>query len=244
MQAGRKRLPLSAWLKWTLFGPRFGPRAAAVEGFDSRYHLGTIPAGYHFAYFKATEGVGWEQTSPGWRNQADFADKQSIPWGLYHFFLDSADPKEQARWFWNVIKSRPGQLPPVLDFEVSSTNARVRDCMAELALVSGKRPMIYTSPHYWNSYIGNQAWILNYDRWVAHWTSAAAPSLPTGWPDWQVWQYTGSVTVPGFTASIDRDRAQDAWLKQFTAPPPPAPPAEVRIEVRVPASVKVDVLPL
>jgi GH25 family lysozyme M1 (1,4-beta-N-acetylmuramidase) len=45
--------------------------------------------------------------------------------------------------------------------------------------------------------------------WIAHWTSASAPSLPAanwGGNGWTFWQYTSDGSVPGISGRVDLDR--------------------------------------
>ena len=63
--------------------------------------------------------------------------------------------------------------------------------------------MIYVSPAFWSKYMGNTTWFAanGYDQlWIAHWTTAPAPTVPaSNWngSGWTFWQYTSSGTVPG-----------------------------------------------
>ena len=74
------------------------------------------------------------------------------------------------------------------------------------------RAAIYASPSFWSNKMGNTGWFAanGYTTlWIAHWTSAVAPTLPAsnwGGRGWTFWQYTSSGTVPGISGRVDLDR--------------------------------------
>jgi GH25 family lysozyme M1 (1,4-beta-N-acetylmuramidase) len=60
--------------------------------------------------------------------------------------------------------------------------------------------------------MGNTAWFAANGYpilWIAHWTTADAPTLPAsnwGGYGWSFWQYTSSGVVPGIGGRVDLDR--------------------------------------
>ena len=77
---------------------------------------------------------------------------------------------------------------------------------------TGVHCVIYTSPNFWRSNVGDTAAFAQNGYnvlWVAHWTTASAPSMPAsnwGGFGWTVWQYSDTGSVPGITKAVDRDR--------------------------------------
>ncbi len=48
---------------------------------------------------------------------------------------------------------------------------------------TGVRGIIYVSPSFWKTYMGDTTWFAQNDYdvlWIAHWTTAAEPTLPAG----------------------------------------------------------------
>jgi hypothetical protein len=71
--------------------------------------------------------------------------------------------------------------------------------------------MIYTGPYFWSTAMAGSAAFARYPLWEAHYTTATAPQLITGWPTWTLWQYSNGsfgtpAPVPGIPARVDRDR--------------------------------------
>ena len=68
------------------------------------------------------------------------------------------------------------------------------------------------SPAFWVKYAADSTWFANSGYkvlWIAHWTTASAPTVPAdawGGNGWSFWQYTSSGSVPGITGRVDLDR--------------------------------------
>jgi hypothetical protein len=91
--------------------------------------------------------------------------------------------------------------------------------------------MIYVSPSFWQSHLGNSTAFHHYPLWVAHW-GVSSPTVPGGWPTWTFWQRTDSGSVDGIAGRVDMNRfngtsAQLATLALksggSTDPVPPGP---------------------
>jgi hypothetical protein len=109
-----------------------------------------------------------------------------------------------------------GDLPPALDVEVtdnvggSALVDGVERCLTGLERAFGMRPIVYTSPGFWGSYMRydngqRPTWAASYPLWVAHFTDAPAPLLPVGWAKWEFWQHSGAGTVAGVATPVDVD---------------------------------------
>ncbi len=68
-----------------------------------------------FVFIKATEGINNvdEQFRRNWLQ----AEEAGLAKGAYHFFIAGKSGKQQANNFIEIVKLRPGDLPPVLDVE-------------------------------------------------------------------------------------------------------------------------------
>jgi hypothetical protein len=126
----------------------------------------------------------------------------------------------------------PGDLPPVLDLEVTGglrpadLIAWAKAFLAEAKRLTGRVPMIYTSPGFWKSSMANSTAFTAHPLWIATW--GPKPILAGGWTRYAFWQYTDKATVPGmagpvdmsvFNGTLDQLRA----LAGMPAVPPPAP---------------------
>jgi hypothetical protein len=74
----------------------------------------------------------------------------------------------------------------------------------------GGRAGIYTARWWWNNYLRGWAtmsdWAAGYPLWVASYTNdpARPPTLPGGWTDWAIHQYTNALNGPAFGATSAR----------------------------------------
>lgn len=189
--------------------------APAAEGIDLSGYQPTVDwaklaaSGLAFAFIKATEGTTLidHTFADHWMR----AKQANLLRGAYHFFRPKQDPAAQARLFLAQLND-PGELPPVLDVEVvnSVPLARIVEGVGvwlDLVTTSVGRPIVYTSPSFWNvlpavSEIASKA-----DLWVANW-GARAPAPVHGWSKWTFWQFTNKATIAGIpgTADMDEDR--------------------------------------
>ena len=180
-------------------------------------------AGYQFAFGKATEGTTYsDPTYPANRSGSEGA---GLAFGAYHFARPAgksqaaatASAIAQADYFVNVAAPVAGELPPVLDLEVTGAlgssllTTWTQSWLDEVYARTGVRPFVYTSPAFWNGNLANTTDIAasGYRLWVAHWTSATAPWVPAfNWDGagWSFWQWTNRSTVPGISGRTDADR--------------------------------------
>lgn len=223
-----------------------GTAAAAVayDGIDvSRYqhpngtsiNWSQVKAqGIKYAFIKATEGSSYTNTYFA----GDWAATRSV--GLYHGAYHFARPSigtaaKQARYFISKAgpADQPGDLPPVLDLEVSGgltvsqLRTWVKNWLVTVEDLTGRKPIIYTGPYFWKTYMGNSTAFTAYPLWIAHYTTGS-PTVPGGWPTWTFWQGTSSGKVQGISGSVDMNTfngtsAQLAALAQVSTAPAPAP---------------------
>jgi lysozyme len=160
-------------------------------------------AGATFAFIKASQATFTDpQFLVNWQKAKD----AGLLRGAYHY-LDYTKPGiDQANYFADLLKNDPGELPPVIDYELRRTDNNpsaalgfLRDCLDQLMKrtelfenAAIKRPMIYTGPGFWVEY-GDQTkrdyWI-QFPIWNAHWITSNAPTVPLPWTIWTFWQFT------------------------------------------------------
>jgi GH25 family lysozyme M1 (1,4-beta-N-acetylmuramidase) len=137
------------------------------------------------------------------------------PFGVYWFVYVGLEIYSQVDAFLDVLGKGGWVLPPVADFEWTSlspveTTAWIKRFMEELKARMSAKPMIYTSPGWWNKNVLANAWAKDYYLWVAHWTSADQPILPHSFTSALFWQWSADGNGEGRRyGSIDGDHDMD-----------------------------------
>ena len=160
-------------------------------------------AGVSFAFIKATEGLTLRDSflEQNWRG----AQETKITRGAYHFFLAEKDPAVQAVNFIVNVKLDPGDLPPVLDVEVTrgKTGEEIRAGMREwLTIVEkayGVKPIIYSNPVFYNKYLAGH--FEEYKFWIASYGTKKKKTVPQ--IDWHFWQHTDVGRLDGIAKEVD-----------------------------------------
>jgi GH25 family lysozyme M1 (1,4-beta-N-acetylmuramidase) len=222
--------------------------ASYAKGLDVSNWQGTIDwlqvasDDYTFAFAKATESTTFTDVTYALNRSGTKA--LGIRLGAYHFARPSgsgdapivASAIAQADHFVDVAQPRSGDLPPVLDLETNGGLAAAplarwtQAWLDQVEARTGVRPLIYASPSFWKTRLGDTTQFAESGNglWVAHWTKAAAPTVPaSSWSgrNWSFWQWTNCETVPGITHCTDADRANapDSSPFALTAFPGGAP---------------------
>jgi lysozyme len=187
--------------------------SGSLDGTDVSHWQGTIDwravrgGGIEFAFIKATEGVTYQD--PAFARNWAGAGEAGVRRGAYHYFRPSVDAAQQAQNFLRTVPLGPNDLPAVLDVEVSEGVAgdallrAVRTWLETVERATGKRPIVYTYPDFWNRYAAGSPgpyplWIATYGR--------DAPLVPIGWTDWTFWQHSATGRVPGIGGDVDLNR--------------------------------------
>ncbi|NEB77213.1 lysozyme [Streptomyces sp. SID14478] len=208
--------------------------AARPKGHDVSSHQKNVDwqkaksRGARFVYVKATESTTYK--NPYFAQQYRGARSAGIVRGAYHFARpDKASGAAQAAYF---VRNGGGwradgwTLPPALDIEYNPYSARHK-CygMSRTALVgwirafsdevrrrTGRRPVLYTTYHWWKTCTGNSgAFAGDHALWIARY-DASAGALPKGWGYWTFWQYDNGGGLPGDQNLFNGSTAQ---LKRF-----------------------------
>lgn len=172
-------------------------------------------AGYVFAYVKATDGETY--VDPTFPQNWSGAASAGLLRGAYHFFRAEDSPQAQAEFFWRTVGEN-GDLPLVVDVEqnmgepIPTLLSNLTQLLEEIQQLSGRKPMIYTDPGFWNGLGASN--FGDFPLWVADYPPAGVltPTVPIGWTSWDFWQYYGPlsnatdyVEVPGVTCPVDLD---------------------------------------
>jgi lysozyme len=185
--------------------------------------------GARFVYVKATESTTYR--NPYFGRQYGGARKAGIVRGAYHFALpDQSSGSTQAAYFvrnGGAWTADGWTLPPALDIEYNPYDRKhkcyglskarmvgwIKSFSDEVKRLTGRRPVIYTTAHWWNACTGSSgAFASNHPLWIARHNSADAGSLPAGWSFWTFWQYDNSGSLPGDQNLFNGSTAQ---LKRF-----------------------------
>jgi GH25 family lysozyme M1 (1,4-beta-N-acetylmuramidase) len=217
---------------------------AFADGIDVSHWQGSInwtkvkAAGMQFAFMKATESTTYTDTAFATNWAA--ASSVGMYRGAYHF----ARPKvgtapAQAQYFVSRVGSfqGAGTLPPVLDLEasgglsVTALRSWTATWLTTVEQLTGRTPIIYVSPAFWEHYLGDSTAFTRFPLWIAHY-GVSSPRVPGGWGSWTFWQRTSSGSVNGISGNVDMNEfngttAQLATLANTTggstAPVPPGP---------------------
>ncbi|MFC8511508.1 lysozyme [Streptomyces sp. NPDC057257] len=185
--------------------------------------------GSKFVYIKATESTNYK--NPYFGQQYNGARDAGIIRGAYHFALpNKSSGRTQAAYFVHnggAWTADGWTLPPALDIEYNPYDKKhkcygiskaamvnwITSFSNEVKRLTGRRPVIYTTAHWWNTCTGSsRAFAANHALWIARHDSADAGSLPAGWSFWTFWQYDNSGSLPGDQNLFNGSQAQ---LKRF-----------------------------
>ncbi|MEU4468766.1 lysozyme [Streptomyces sp. NPDC024017] len=206
--------------------------ASRPEGHDVSSHQKNVDwrsakaKGARFVYVKATESTTYR--NPYFDRQFNDSRAAGLVRGAYHFALpDRSSGRAQAAHF---VRNGGGwtadgwTLPPALDIEYNPYDKKhkcyglsragmvgwIASFSDEIKRITGRRPVIYTTTHWWNTCTGgSRAFAAGHDLWIARYDAAGPGALPAGWSSWTFWQFdNGGGALPGdqnlFNGSLDR----------------------------------------
>jgi GH25 family lysozyme M1 (1,4-beta-N-acetylmuramidase) len=201
-----------------------GATSGFLEGIDVSHWQNTIDwtkvraAGKAFAIIKASQGQFY--VDPLYATNHAGAQAAGLWTGAYHFAEPDGTANDailEADHFAASIRLGRGDLIPALDLEqsggltVAGLQSWVTTWLAEVTRKVGIRPMIYTSPAFWQKYMGDSRALADAGYktlWIAHWgvSSPTVPASNWGGRGWTFWQYSNCGTVPGISGCVDLDR--------------------------------------
>jgi len=155
-----------------------------------------------FVFIKATQGADRvdETFNLNWYQ----ARKYAMVRGAYHFYEPTQSGAAQARQFIKTVTMQPGDLPPVLDIEVTKNtdlkNLR-KELNAWLKTIEAHykvKPIIYTNAFFYTNILGKE--YDAYPLWVAHYLE---PNQPAVNRPWMFWQHSDKGRVNGIPSAVD-----------------------------------------
>ena len=212
-------------------------------GIDLSSHNGEVDfsrvvrAGVKYAWIKVTEGT--THVNPGFQKKFKDARRAGLIVGAYHFARPdtyAGDPKDWKNEADNFLKQLEvarlecGDLVPVVDLEQGLKTDDNYNCewylnwLDYVGCQTKTRPIIYTARWAWQLYIMKgsnelQNQLSTYPLWLASYNEGVQPERTTTlWNKWDIWQYTGSGTVPGVTGRCDQNWMAGGQLDRLRVP--------------------------
>jgi lysozyme len=157
--------------------------------------------GIDFAFIRVSDGL--QYPDPTFASKWPAAKAAGMLRGAYQYFRPAEDPIAQADLLLNATGPiMPGDLPPVLDLEVSGgltqaeVTAAVKMWIDHVTAAIGRPPIVYAGLYSWPDLTGGADFTTS-PLWIAQYTSAACPNIPGPWTKWQFWQNTATGSAPG-----------------------------------------------
>lgn len=172
-------------------------------------------SGIDAVYIRAGEGSDYVDAYFESHYQGALAAGLKI--GYYHYVTaqNEEEAREQARFFYSLIRGKTVDLYPAMDFEsfpgldVEEINAIGAAFMETLNDCLGYTPSLYSDTNntasVWDSSFSS------YPLWVAEY-GPAVPSNTGYWATWDGFQYSDAGNVPGITGQVDLDYFKDTML--------------------------------
>jgi lysozyme len=189
------------------------PSGYEIHGIDVSRHQGNINwekalktkldnKPVSFAIVKATEGIN--HTDVKFRQNWSALEKAKISKGAYHFFRPTRSPEEQAKNYISNVRLKKGDLPPLIDVEVTDNvdnkilRERLKKFMQILENHYKVKPIIYTMPGFFNGHLKSD--FSKYQYWIAHYKTDK-PRFNEKL--WKIWQYSDEGRIDGINKNID-----------------------------------------
>lgn len=159
-----------------------------------------------FALVKSTEGADLQTES--FKRNFEEARRCGIVRGAYHF-LRTSDINQQIKNFIDHTPLEKGDLPPVLDLELSNRTMRregkkvleySHKWLEAMEKHYGVRPILYTYESFYNDYLVGKGFE-KYDFFIARYNPEIQPRVP----HLEIWQFSESGKVEGITTNVDLD---------------------------------------
>ncbi|NDV64625.1 glycoside hydrolase family 25 protein [Bacteroides sp. 224] len=155
-----------------------------------------------FAFMKATEGG--DLCDSTFHRNFDMARRQGLIRGAYHFYIPKTDALKQANFFIRTVQLKNGDLPPVLDVEITGNKSKeelqegVKLWLKEVETHYGVKPIIYASYKFKMKYL-NDSLFNTYPYWIAHYYVDSVHYEGK----WNFWQHSDVGRVPGIKEAVD-----------------------------------------
>ncbi len=190
--------------------------------------------GIDFAFVKITEGTtGHEDAVYNVKNRVLDAQKNGVKIGYYHFArpgnvsVPENDAKEEVQNVLNHLSVLPkANLPLVLDLESYSDTMLWTDKIEHMNryistfINTLKQNNINTIFYSYKNFADTNTNPIfgTYPLWLAAYLKnpeISLPLIPNGWNEWQIWQFTETGKINGYTGDIDLNIMKKKYYDSF-----------------------------
>lgn len=178
-----------------------------VSRYDGSINWSSVAAdGIDFAYIRVANGSDLDSHfSSNW----DAARTAGVIRGAVQILKPDENAVDQAQALIEAIGSlEPGDLPPAVAVEINggqsaaTITTRVGQWLAHVESAFGLPPVIYTGYYFWEDSVGSSDYS-DHPLWIAHYTNASCPTLPSQWSDWVFWQKSSTGAVNGVNGNVN-----------------------------------------
>ena len=183
------------------------------------------------AILRAAYGTGapgkFEGADPAFETHYDELHKRGVPLGAYHYITEYQDIDEQARLFLDTVRGKEMQLGYWCDVELEDGAERLtaNSVIRWMELVEAElgRVGIYTGRWTWKPIMGDEyARFADRPLWMSAYTASPEPYIPHGWERYDLWQYTSSGHLDGYTGNLDMSKRGQMYPNKLVYPIDPA----------------------
>jgi len=167
------------------------------------------------AILRAAYGTGapgkFEGADPAFETHYNELHSRGIPVGAYHYITEYQDIDAQAKLFLDTVRGKEMQLGYWCDVELEDGAERLtaKSVIRWMELVEAEvgRCGIYTGRWTWKPIMGDEyARFADRPLWMSAYTASPEPYIPHGWERYDLWQYTSSGRLDGYTGNLDMSK--------------------------------------
>ncbi|MCD7990454.1 MAG: LysM peptidoglycan-binding domain-containing protein [Clostridia bacterium] len=189
-------------------------------------------AGIQVVYIRT--GVGMEYVDPYFQSNYEKALDAGLKIGCYHYVTasDTLQARQQAEFFYSLIRDKQLDCYPAMDFEsfpglsTQEINVIGLAFMETLGSRLGYGPALYTDSYnaanLWNSgFSSYPLWVADYD--------VNQPESTGPWDTWDGFQYSDRGRVAGVNGDVDMDFFKDSMFIHSQTPQPQPSPGDIGV---------------
>lgn len=200
--------------------PNAAEEPSFISGVDASHYQAKVDwwavkeSGVQFAFIKATEGRTYVDKT--FASKWAALSEVGLLRGAYHVLRpDNNRAVQEADHAMSIIgEPAPGDLPIVADLEIGDPKMGpeqladwVNVWCHEIEALSGRAPIVYLYPSYWQVQLGRTQDLQQWTLWLADYRhkNPSQPAADLGDWKWKFWQWTESGIVPGYAGDMDRN---------------------------------------
>lgn len=158
-----------------------------------------------FVYSRATCGVDPSLDDENLVRNYQNCKRLGIAIGAYHYFIFGDSGNVQSQRFLERLQGLACDLRPMVDIEDPQGSETADQIIANLDTfikavenALSTKLIIYTNQDTWNTRLGGSDAFSGHQLWVANPNNdpAVPPARPKGFPDWTIYQYSWTGSIP------------------------------------------------